>query len=105
MQIIKLNAIDSTNRYLADLVSEISLEDFAAVMAKEQTNGQGQRGSKWQSEKGKNLIISILKKNIKSSVRCQFDVNRRVSLAVYKTLKAFEIPKLSVGVSKGALRF
>ncbi|MBN96288.1 MAG: biotin--[acetyl-CoA-carboxylase] ligase [Flavobacteriaceae bacterium] len=96
MQIIKLNAIDSTNRYLADLVSEISLEDFAAVMAKEQTNGQGQRGSKWQSEKGKNLIISILKKNIKSSVRCQFDVNRRVSLAVYKTLKAFEIPKLSV---------
>ena len=96
MQIIKLNAIDSTNRYLADLVSEISLEDFAAVVAKEQTNGQGQRGSKWQSEKGKNLIISILKKNIKSSVRCQFDVNRRVSLAVYKTLKAFEIPKLSV---------
>ena len=61
MQIIKLNAIDSTNRYLADLVSEISLEDFAAVVAKEQTNGQGQRGSKWQSEKGKNLIISILK--------------------------------------------
>ena len=60
MQIIKLNAIDSTNRYLADLVSEISLEDFAAVMAIEQTNGQGQRGSKWQSEKGKNLIISII---------------------------------------------
>ena len=96
MQIIKLNAIDSTNRYLADLVSEISLDDFAAVIAKEQTNGQGQRGSKWQSEKGKNLIISILKKNIKSSVRYQFDINRRVSLAVYKTLKAFEIPKLSV---------
>ena len=96
MQIIKLNAIDSTNRYLADLVSEIWLEDFAAVMAKEQTNGLGQRGSKWQSEKGKNLIISILKKNIKTSVGSQFDINRRVSLAVYNTLKAFGIPKLSV---------
>ena len=96
MQIIKLNAIDSTNRYLANLISEISLEDFAVVMAKEQTNGKGQRGTKWQSEKGKNLIISILKKNIKTSVGCQFDINRRVSLAVYNTLKACKIPKLSI---------
>ena len=36
MQIIKLNAIDSTNRYLRDLVSEIPLEDFAVVVAKYQ---------------------------------------------------------------------
>ena len=64
MQIIKLDAIDSTNRYLADLVSKIPLKDYAVVVAQYQSAGQGQRGSNWQSEKGKNLIISILKKNI-----------------------------------------
>ena len=61
MQIIKLDAIDSTNRYLADLVSKIPLKDYAVVVAQYQSTGQGQRGSNWQSEKGKNLIISILK--------------------------------------------
>ena len=54
MQIIKLNAIDSTNRYLADLVSKIPLKDYTAVMTQYQSAGQGQRGSNWQSEKGKN---------------------------------------------------
>lgn len=96
MQIIKLNAIDSTNRYLADLVSKIPLKDYAVVMAQYQSAGQGQRGSNWQSKKGKNLIISILKKNIKTKVQDQFEINMRVSMAVLITLKTFGIPNLSV---------
>lgn len=96
MQIIKLNAIDSTNRYLADLVSKIPLKDYAVVMTQYQSAGQGQRGSNWQSEKGKNLIISILKKNIKTKVQNQFEINMRVSMAVLITLKTFGIPNLSV---------
>ena len=96
MQIIKLNAIDSTNRYLADYVSNIPLKDYAVVMAQYQSAGQGQRGSNWQSEKGKNLIISILKKNIKIKVQYQFEINMRVSMAILITLKTFGIPNLSV---------
>ena len=96
MQIIKLNAIDSTNRYLADYVSNIPLKDYAVVMAQYQSAGQGQRGSNWQSEKGKNLIISILKKNIKTKVQYQFEINMRVSMAILITLKTFGIPNLSV---------
>ena len=96
MQIIKLNAIDSTNRYLADYVSNIPLNDYAVAMAQYQSAGQGQRGSNWQSEKGKNLIISILKKNIKTKVQCQFEINMRVSMAILITLKTFGIPNLSV---------
>ena len=96
MQIIKLNAIDSTNRYLADLVSKIPLKDYAVVMAQYQSAGQGQRGSNWQSEKGKNLIISILKKNIKTKVQDQFEINMRISMAVLITLNTFGIPNLSV---------
>ena len=96
MQIIKLNAIDSTNRYLADLVSKIPLKDYAVVMAQYQSAGQGQRGSNWQSEKGKNLIISILKKNIKTKVQDQFEINMRISMAVLITLNTFGVPNLSV---------
>jgi len=96
MQIIKLNAIDSTNRYLADYVSNIPLKDYAVVMAQYQSAGQGQRGSNWQSEKGKNLIISILKNNIKTKVQDQFEINMRISMAVLITLNTFGVPNLSV---------
>lgn len=96
MQIIKLSAIDSTNRYLHDLAQNVSLEDYAAVMAQYQTEGRGQRGAKWNSERDKNLIISVLKTNIKSSIQNQFYLNMRVSLAVFKTLKGFNLPKLTV---------
>jgi len=96
MQIIKLNAIDSTNQYLHDLISQISLEDFAVVTARYQTKGRGQRATIWQSEKDKNLIISILKKEIDLNPQHQFLLNIVVSLAVFKTLQAFKIPKLSI---------
>ena len=96
MQIIKLNAIDSTNQYLHDLIGQISLEDFAVVTARYQTKGRGQRATIWQSEKDKNLIISILKKEIDLNPQHQFLLNIVVSLAVFKTLQAFKIPKLSI---------
>ena len=96
MQIIKLNASDSTNQYLHDLIGQISLEDFAVVTARYQTKGRGQRATIWQSEKDKNLIISILKKEIDLNPQHQFLLNIVVSLAVFKTLQAFKIPKLSI---------
>ena len=96
MQIIKLNAIDSTNQYLHDLIGQISLEDFAVVTARYQTKGRGQRATIWQSEKDKNLIISILRKEIDLNPQHQFLLNIVVSLAVFKTLQAFKIPKLSI---------
>ena len=96
MQIIKLNAIDSTNQYLHDLVGQISLEDFAVVTAKYQTKGRGQRATIWQSEKDKNLIISIFKKEINLNPQHQFLLNIVVSLALFKTLETLQIPKLSI---------
>lgn len=96
MQIIKLNAIDSTNQYLHDLIGKISLEDFAVVTARYQTKGRGQRATTWQSEKDKNLIISVLKKEIDLNPQRQFLLNIVVSLALFKTLETLQIPKLSI---------
>lgn len=96
MQIIKLNAIDSTNQNLHDLIGQISLEDFAVVTARYQTKGRGQRATTWQSEKDKNLIISVLKKEIDLNPQRQFLLNIVVSLALFKTLETLQIPKLSI---------
>ena len=96
MQIIKLNAIDSTNQYLHDLIGKISLEDFAVVTARYQTKGRGQRATTWQSEKDKNLIISVLKKEIDLNPQRQFLLNIVVSLSLFKTLETLQIPKLSI---------
>ena len=62
MQLIKLNATDSTNNYLKKLLLETVLEDFSVVVTNHQTHGKGQmRFEKWVSEKGKNLTFSIFK--------------------------------------------
>ena len=93
MQLIKLNATGSTNNYLKQLVLEGALEDFCVVAANHQTNGRGQRGSAWVSEKGKNLTFSILKKGIAIKPSEQFLLNILVSLSIIKSLEAFNVPK------------
>jgi BirA family biotin operon repressor/biotin-[acetyl-CoA-carboxylase] ligase len=96
MPIIKLDAIDSTNDYLKQLSRESELENFTAVMATEQTKGKGQMGAKWVSEKGKNLTVSILIKNIVLDSKNIFDLNIAVALSVIKILKNIQIPNVSI---------
>ncbi|SDM92564.1 biotin--[acetyl-CoA-carboxylase] ligase [Kriegella aquimaris] len=96
MQIIKLNATDSTNAHLKKMLVGQTLDDFTVVVASEQTNGRGQIGTNWTSEAGKNLTFSILKKMNGFAVDHQFLLNICVSLAVFNTLKAIHIPDLSI---------
>ena len=96
MQLIKLNATDSTNNYLKQLILERTLDDFFVVLANHQTNGRGQRGASWLSEKGKNLTFSVLKRNISIKTNEHFLLNILVSLSIIKTLEGFNIPKLSI---------
>jgi len=96
MQIIKLNATDSTNTYLKDLLAETRLADYSVVIAKNQTQGKGQRGEKWLSEKGKNLTVSILKLKPKVALERQFLLNTIVSLSLIKTLEGYNVPNLAV---------
>ena len=96
MHLIKLNATDSTNNYLKQLILERTLDDFSVVVANHQTNGRGQRGSSWISEKDKNLTFSVLKRNISIVANQQFLLNILVSLSIVKSLEGFNIPKLAI---------
>lgn len=96
MKIIKLNAIDSTNDFLKNMSRNEIVENYTTVVAKNQTKGKGQMGSVWSSESCKNLIISILIKDLLNDVDDIFHLNIAISLAVVQVLEELEIPKTSI---------
>lgn len=96
MKLIKLDAIDSTNDFLKALSSQDELENFTVVTAENQTKGKGQMGAKWQSESGKNLIMSALVKDFIFDNEQVFNLSLIVSLSVIEVLKSLNIPGLSI---------
>ncbi|WP_435314330.1 biotin--[acetyl-CoA-carboxylase] ligase [Cellulophaga fucicola] len=96
MHIIKLNATNSTNEYLKQLIVSANLDDFTVVVTKNQLQGRGQMGTQWLSESGKNLTFSVLKKGEGLEVADQFLLNMCVSLALYEALQQLNIPNLAV---------
>ncbi|MCL6268018.1 biotin--[acetyl-CoA-carboxylase] ligase [Flagellimonas myxillae] len=95
-QIIKLDATDSTNLYLKSLVQSRNVIDFTCVLAEKQLKGRGQMGTSWQSESGKNLTFSVLKRYKGMGVEHQFNINVCVSLALYDVLHQLDIPNVKV---------
>lgn len=87
MNIIKLNAIESTNSYLKDLVKSTDVENYTVVVAENQTAGRGQMGSVWEVESGKALTFSALVRCSDFKVDAQFYFNMCVSLACSEVLK------------------
>ncbi len=96
MKLIKLDAIDSTNEFLKGISSKEALENFTVVTAENQTKGKGQMGAVWNSEVGKNLIMSVLVKDLLKDINEIFNLNIAVSLAVITALKKNNIPDLSI---------
>lgn len=96
MHLIKLDAIDSTNDFLKGMSVETGTPNFTVVTAEEQTKGRGQMGAKWSTERGKNLIMSILVKNVLPDISLLFHLNIMFSLAVIEALAVFKVPALSI---------
>lgn len=96
MNIIKLDAIDSTNDFLKELSRNQSLENFTVVTAKHQTKGKGQMGSVWQTEIGKNLTMSVLVKQILTSISEIYSLNIAITISVFEALELLKVPNLSI---------
>ncbi|PTM07401.1 MAG: biotin--[acetyl-CoA-carboxylase] ligase [Bacteroidetes bacterium] len=96
MPIIKLNAIDSTNTYLRQLCNENTLKDYTIVVAVHQTQGRGQMGTVWDSEKGKNLMFSLFKDLSMHDIEFPFYISMAISLAIIKTFNKLNIPDLNI---------
>lgn len=96
MNIIKLNAIDSTNSYLKQLAKETNLKDETVVLANRQISGRGQMGNGWLSREGQSLTFSIFKAFDGLQIEQQFKISMAVSLAVVKALKKLDILKMAI---------
>jgi BirA family biotin operon repressor/biotin-[acetyl-CoA-carboxylase] ligase len=53
-------------------------------------------GHKWESEQGKNLIMSILVKDVFQDVSQLFHLNIAFALAVIEALESYQVPELSI---------
>ena len=96
MNIIKLNAIDSTNSYLINLVRKTKLEDVTIVVANEQTKGRGQQGASWQSMPQQSLLFSMFKRFDNLSSDKISSIAFAVSIGVENGLKRLQIPNLAI---------
>lgn len=96
MNIIKLSAIPSTNTFLKELSANENLPEFTVVVAENQQEGKGQRGSNWTSESGKNLTFSVLVKNFTAKHDSIFVLNILVANALLNTLNKFHIPNVAI---------
>lgn len=96
MKLIKLDAIDSTNDFLKALSASQELENFTVVTAENQTKGKGQMGAVWNSERSKNLIMSVFVKDLLLNVEAIYLLNIATSLAIVQVLKDQKINNLKI---------
>lgn len=81
---ITLQETDSTNRYLMDAAKGGGLdsEDIVVAVADYQTAGKGCGTNTWESERGKNLLFSILVHPTAIPVRFQYLLSMAEALAI-----------------------
>ena len=94
--IIKLDAISSTNDYLKKKYKSNNCKDGDIIWTKEQTSGKGQREKRWISQKGKSLTISIYKEFDKFKVSNSFVLNALISTSIVKTLDKIGLKKVRI---------
>ncbi len=96
MNLIKLDAIDSTNSFLKELAQKRNLENYTVVQTDFQEKGRGHLGAHWSSAPGKNLLCSVYIEFEGFLAYKQVLLNYAVSIAVYNVLIEYELPKLAI---------
>lgn len=82
--IIKLDAVDSTNTYAATLLKNQKVTEGLIIQAIHQTAGRGQVGTNWHSLPGDSMTFSVILTPSFLSAQMQFYLNIAISLGVYE---------------------
>ena len=96
MNIIKVDATNSTSTLIASLFRSGVIEIPSALYTNDQTGGRGRLERPWNSEPGKNLTISYVFPDFGSSPKSVFRAMRQITWSVLEILEAVRIPDLSV---------
>lgn len=89
-EIIQLESCNSTNEYAKKLISSNNTTDKTAIVTDFQEKGRGQSKNRWHSEKGENLLCSLIYKT-EIEVEKHFLLNIASSLTIIDTLKSLGI--------------
>ena len=89
ISIIHLDEIPSTNDYLSQLCRQENVPEFQVVTAMSQTAGKGQRGNSWESEKGKNLLFSLVLHPTFIEAKEQFHLSMLIAICVSELLEQY----------------
>jgi BirA family biotin operon repressor/biotin-[acetyl-CoA-carboxylase] ligase len=90
-KIIRLDTVDSTNNYTANLIKQGKILPGAVIMADEQTAGKGQRGAVWSSNAGENLLLSVFLNSANLSLHQQVALTHFAAVSVMETLRKIGI--------------
>jgi BirA family biotin operon repressor/biotin-[acetyl-CoA-carboxylase] ligase len=85
-EIIHFKRVDSTSNYIATMLKESKVVNGMVILADEQTEGRGQRGAKWQSTSGQNILCSFYIQHNELSINHQHNITHFVSLAIINCL-------------------
>lgn len=95
-QITYLKEVDSTNRYLHKLISNLNPKIWHAVIADYQTEGKGQIGRTWESKANKNLLFSFVIYPEFLAAKDQFVLSKYVSVAIKNLLDSLGISNVTI---------
>ena len=80
--VVAFESLRSTNEHAHELLEKGNVMEGTAVRAGFQTGGKGYGTNTWESEAGKNLLVSIILKPSFLQPKHQFFLNQAISLAV-----------------------
>jgi BirA family biotin operon repressor/biotin-[acetyl-CoA-carboxylase] ligase len=81
--------LPSTNTHAANLLKNNKLPEGTIVYTNYQTAGRGYSSNSWESEEGKNLLISIVLFPSFINAEDQFHISMAISLGIYDFLKRY----------------
>lgn len=91
--ILDFDSIDSTSKYLKE--NYIALKDFTFVSSLYQTSGKGRMDRSWESNKGENLLFSLLIKK-KTLLKLYSSISILSSTVILSVLKEYNIDNVMI---------
>lgn len=86
---IELQSIDSTNNYARQQIHAGLAQHGTTIFAHEQIAGKGQRGKTWSSEKGANIMMTVIVRPGGIRVDQQFQLNACVAAAIHGFFRSY----------------
>ena len=85
--VVHIETVDSTNTHILGLIESNGCQEGLVIRADEQLAGRGHGENNWESEKGKNLLFSLVLRSVFIKPADQFIIQKSSRLPFSTFLK------------------